>query len=184
MADFIRFKQNVIDMLQEQQEKLGYQREIVRLYYPLESLNHLLGVSEGREEMRNLLKKFREQTPELGALRFSEKAERFCIIVPPEGAEYVHREVPQNLFLRGLLDLVSDHGTTLEQVRAYFQSSSDHVEERRMEEEFDLLLYFPAGVPDSYYYCLKQEGSHILYHRFTREDYLSFGFRESDRPNS
>ena len=47
-----------------------------------------------------------------------------------------------------------------------------------MTEEFDLLLYFPDGKPDSYYYCLKQEGEHVLYHRFTREDYLSFGFEE------
>ena len=52
------------------------------------------------------------------------------------------------------------------------------VKERRMTEEFDLLLYFPDGKPDSYYYCLKQEGEHVLYHRFTREDYLSFGFEE------
>lgn len=43
MADYEKLKQNVIDMLEEQQQKLGYQKETVRLYYPLESLNHLLG---------------------------------------------------------------------------------------------------------------------------------------------
>ena len=43
MADFEKLKQNVIDMLEEQQQKLGYQKETIRLYYPLESLNHLLG---------------------------------------------------------------------------------------------------------------------------------------------
>ncbi len=176
MADLLRLKQNVIYMLQEQQEKLGYQPETVRLYYPLESLNHLLGTHAEKEEMRGLLKTFREQAPELGQIRFSDKEGRFCITVPPEGVKYVHREIPQNHFLRGLLALVSAHGTTLDQARVYFHSCSGHVEERPMEGEFDLLMYFPDGHPDSYYYCLKQEGEHVLYHRFIREDYESFGF--------
>ena len=112
--------------------------------------------------------------PELGQVRFSDKEGRFCITVPPEGAEYVHREIPQNHFLRGLLALVSAHGTTLDQAREYFHSCSGPVEERPMEGEFDLLMYFSDGHPDSYYYCLKQEGEHVLYHRFIREDYESF----------
>lgn len=178
MADFEKLKQNVMDLLQEQQIKLGYQRETVRLYYPLESLNHLLGTAVGNAKMKELLKEFREQARELGGLRFSQKEERFCVIVPPEGAEYVVREMPENLFLKGLVELVSSHGVTLEQARDYFHKFSEHVEERRMDDEFDLLLYFPEGVPDSYYYCLKQEGEHVLYHRFMKEDYDSFGFQE------
>lgn len=179
MADFEKLKQNVIDMLEEQQQKLGYQKETIRLYYPLESLNHLLGTEVEKDGMKPLLLEFREYVKDqLGELRFSEKAGRYGIMIPPEGAEYVHREVPQNLFLKGLLQKVSVHGCTLDQVREYFYASAARVEERRMTEEFDLLLYFPDGEPDSYYYCLKQEGEHVLYHRFTREDYLSFGFEE------
>lgn len=180
MADFQILKNNIIDMLEEQQQKLGYQRETVRLYYPLESLNHLLGTSANREQMRDLLREFRDSAPELGPLRFSDREERFCVTVPPEGTEYVFRSVPENQFLKGLLRLVSRHGCTLNEVRDYFRRSADCVTECRMAEEFDLLLYFPDGKPDTYRYCLKEEGSHVLYHRFTEADFLSLGLREAD----
>ena len=29
---------------------------------------------------------------------------------------------------------------------------------------------------DPYYYCFKDEGCHIIYHRFLPEDYADFGF--------
>ena len=35
-----RLAQSLIDIIKEQQAKLGYRKEIVRLYYPLSSLNH------------------------------------------------------------------------------------------------------------------------------------------------
>lgn len=37
-----RLAQSLIDIIKEQQAKLGYRKEIVRLYYPLSSLNHFL----------------------------------------------------------------------------------------------------------------------------------------------
>lgn len=180
MIDYTTLKQNITDMLEEQQEKLGYQEETVRLYYPLESLNHILGTQASTEEMREFLKKFRTQAKELGALRFSDRESRFCITVPPEGAAYVHRTRPENGFLKGLIALVREHGCTLEQVRGYFRSWSEKAEERRMTEEFDLLIYFPDGQPDSYYYCLKQESNHVIYHRFTKADYQSMHLQEQE----
>lgn len=177
-ADYEALKKNIMNMLEEQQEKLGYQKETVRLYYPLESLNHLLGTQADGTEMRKLLKEFRGNAKELGGLRFSDKGNRFCILVPPEGTEYVHRTLPENLFLRGLISLVRTHGCTLEQVREYFAACGRKTQERRMAEEFDLLIYFPDQEPDGYYYCLKQENGHVMYHRFTKEDYLSLGLRE------
>ena len=86
MADFEKLKQNVIDMLEEQQQKLGYQKETVRLYYPLESLNHLLGTEVEKDGMKPLLLEFREYVKDqLGERRFSEKAGRYGIMIPQEG---------------------------------------------------------------------------------------------------
>ena len=42
--------------------------------------------------------------------------------------------------------------------------------------EFDLLIRFENDVEDPYYYCFKDEGCHIIYHRFLPEDYADFGF--------
>jgi ADP-ribose pyrophosphatase len=65
----------------------------------------------------------------------------------------------------------------MEEVLAQFKKWSSHVRvEKANHGEFDLLAYFEDGQPDAYYYCLKQEGHHVIYHRFTKEDYKGFGF--------
>ena len=42
--------------------------------------------------------------------------------------------------------------------------------------EFDRMIRFEEG-EDKYYYCFKDEGCHIIYHRFLPEDYADFGFK-------
>ena len=37
---FERLYKNLIDIIKEEQAKLGFRREAIRLYYPLSSLNH------------------------------------------------------------------------------------------------------------------------------------------------
>lgn len=39
-------------------------------------------------------------------------------------------------------------------------------------EDFDVLIRF-AERKDPYYYCFKDEGCHIIYHRFMPEDYMA-----------
>jgi hypothetical protein len=43
--------------------------------------------------------------------------------------------------------------------------------EESPDEDFDCLVYFEDGQPDSFRYCLTQEGCHVIYHRFTIEDF-------------
>jgi hypothetical protein len=47
---------------------------------------------------------------------------------------------------------------------------------RTTHGEFDYLVYFEDGVPDDYRYCITDEGCHLIYHRFTPEDYEDFQF--------
>ena len=44
---FEKLEQNIIDMIKEEQAKLGYRKESIRLYYPLSSLVHLTGENAG-----------------------------------------------------------------------------------------------------------------------------------------
>ena len=37
---FDRLEKNLIDIIKEEQAKLGFRKEAIRLYYPLSSLNH------------------------------------------------------------------------------------------------------------------------------------------------
>ena len=38
------------------------------------------------------------------------------------------------------------------------------------------LIYFEDGEPDEFYYCLDDDDFGVTYHRFTKEDYIDFGF--------
>ena len=40
---FEKLEKNLMDVVLEEQAKLGFRREKIRLYYPLSTLNHLLG---------------------------------------------------------------------------------------------------------------------------------------------
>ena len=43
---YAKLEKNLVDIIEEQQIKLGYCREDVRLYYPLSSLNHFFGTTD------------------------------------------------------------------------------------------------------------------------------------------
>ena len=38
-------------------------------------------------------------------------------------------------------------------------------------EDFDVMIRFPEGMGDPYCYCFRDEGCHVIYHRFLPEDY-------------
>lgn len=56
-----RLKKSLIDLVKEEQAKLGYRKEMIRLYYPLSSLNHFMEANADAEECRNSLQIFRKQ---------------------------------------------------------------------------------------------------------------------------
>ena len=41
--NYNRLENSLIDVIKEEQAKLGYMKEKIRLYYPLSSLNHFFG---------------------------------------------------------------------------------------------------------------------------------------------
>jgi hypothetical protein len=176
--DFSRLEQNICDVIHEEQIKLGYRRESVRLYYPLLSLNRFLKTDLSKAGMITALGEFCERAESrLGKIEISNEGERFCICLPPETSEYIHRNAPKEGFLHDFIHLVSGHHISMEEVLDVFRKYSDclHVE-RVSHGEFDYLVYFEDGIPDDFRYCLTDEGGHVIYHRFTIEDYNDFCF--------
>ena len=113
----------------------------------------------------------------LGMVEVSHRGDRFCFHIPPEGVEYVHENTTQNEFIRELVQLVAKHGCTIDQVYELFQAHSDQVGREKMNNgEFDERIWFKNDVDDPYFYCFKQEGEHMIYHRFWPEDYEDFEF--------
>ena len=176
--NFEKLEKNIIDLIEEQQLKLGYLKETVRLYYPLSSLNNFLVSDCDVDRMKAVLDEFSEETKEkLGGIKITNNGERFCMAIPPEGAEYVHNNLNENGFLAQLINVVRDHGSTFDQVLDVFKQNSNKVHVEQMSNgEFDYLVYFEDDKPDDFRYCISVETHHVTYHRYTPADYKEFGF--------
>ena len=172
-----KLQKNLIDLIKEEQAKLGYRRESVRLYYPLQSLQHFYHCLDSADEMQTRLLDFSETVANtLGAVEISRKGDRFCFVIPESGTEYVHTQMKENEFIRQLVELVGRHHATMEQIRTLFEAQEAPCIITDMDsEEFDVMIRFTEG-DDPYYYCFKDEGCHMIYHRFLPEDYMDFGF--------
>lgn len=204
--DYSNLERSLIDVIKEEQAKLGYYREDIRLYYPLSSLNHFLGTDVNADKMQKILEGTGENIDEtrnivegkeagsataepivagmnarlsdkLGMVEVSHRGDRFCFHILPEGVEYVHENTKENEFIRELVNLVAKHGCTIDQIYELFTAHSDRVGREKMDNgEFDERIWFEDDADDSYYYCFKQEGGHMIYHRFLPEDYEDFEF--------
>ena len=53
-------EKSLIDLVKEEQAKLGYRKEMIRLYYPLSSLNHFMEADADPEEMQELIREKKE----------------------------------------------------------------------------------------------------------------------------
>lgn len=51
----------MIDIIKEEQAKLGFRKEEIRLYYPLISLNHFFEADDDVDEMQTRLEQFPEE---------------------------------------------------------------------------------------------------------------------------
>ena len=177
-----RMIDNVIDQIKEAQLKLGFANEIIRLYFPAESLCRLLQIENGSaKEVLSLLEGEQSlKASALGKLRFSLcGGNRIEVCIPPEGAAYVHQYIPDPPFLSGLIELFREnHSLTIDEIRRFFAQFNDSYvcESMGPGADCEYVLEFPDGSPEEWYYCIKMEMGHTIYHRFTREDYQTLIF--------
>lgn len=173
-----RLEKSLIDLVKEEQAKLGYRKEMIRLYYPLSSLNHFMETNADSEEMQELLADFPKAAEDIfGEVGITHAKDRFCFALSEKASEYVHKNMKPNEFIKELVELVAKHGCTMEDIEVLFRSHSDKIVAEPMDNgEFDRMIRFEEG-EDKYYYCFKDEGCHIIYHRFLPEDYADFGFK-------
>ena len=164
--NYNRLETSLIDVIKEEQAKLGYMKEKISLYYPLSSLNHFFGNETDAAGMMEILKDFPSYIDieqKFGEVAVSHRGDRFCFTVSEKASEYVHNNMKENEFIKALIELVGRHGCTIEEIKELFHSYSDKIITEPMDNgEFD--------------YCFKDEGCHIIYHRFLPEDYADFGF--------
>lgn len=151
--NYNRLETSLIDVIKEEQAKLGYMKEKISLYYPLSSLNHFFGNETDAAGMMEILKDFPSYIKEkFGEVAVSHRGDRFCFTVSEKASEYVHNNMKENEFIRALIELVGRHGCTIEEIKELFHSYSDKIITEPMDnEEFDVMIRFDDG-SDPYYY--------------------------------
>ena len=167
---------NITDQIKEAQIKLGYAKETLRFYYPVSSLNAILGTDYQDEHVmaEDLDRSMVFKNTVLGELKFETHGGRIEISVPPKGAEYVEKNVETPKFLSDMIHLfMNRHHCEIADITEIFCRYSDKFCCEKMPEgmDFDYVIYFTQEGIDEYYYCIKMEMGHTIYHRFTREDY-------------
>lgn len=55
-------KKNIMDVIKESQIKLGFEKNPVTIYYPIEALNHLLNTDLGEEQMDQCLQNLQRKS--------------------------------------------------------------------------------------------------------------------------
>lgn len=172
-----KFRENIIEQIKEAQLKLGFANEVIRLYFPVSSLCMLLEMEEQSGEKLLAYLKEEEQLTNtaLGKICFSLcKGNRMEVCIPPEGAVYVHEKVPDPPFLSYIIQLFQEnHHLKIEEICGCFAKFNGNYVCEKMAPgaDFDYVLYFPDQTPDAWYYCIRMEMGHTIYHRFTEEDY-------------
>lgn len=170
--NYERLLKNVISVVKEWHVKLGYRKERIRLYYKKSSLMAMLKVSEA--ELYTQLIKFSEYAEKwIGKTEIQNTdAETVCFLLSETAGEYVNENTPSSGFIYDFIAEISKHGSTISSVTDVFYKYSDKVAAKDWPEpDFDKVIYFEDSSIDEFIYCLKEEGGHIIYHRFTKEDF-------------
>lgn len=175
--NFTKLRRNIFDVIKEEQVKLGYRKEAIRLYYPIQSLNRLLDTQLGEVDMKSALKAFAKSVEdELGIIKISSDNNRFCFFLPEQATEFIYKNTEQDGFIHDFIATVAKHHVSIDELIELFGKYSDHVHFEKVNHgEFDYIIYFEDGKPDDYRYCLTDEGEHFIYHRYTKEDYEDLG---------
>ena len=176
--NFSNLIRNIRDVVIEDQLKLGYRKEKIRLYYPLSSLNNFLDTSLKLAQMTAAMEDFTKFfAGEEGPVEITHNGDRFCFVISEAAVLHIHDSTPPESFISELINAVQIHGITFPDIVDIFRKHSSHVHVEELDNgEFNYLVYFEDGVPDDYYYCFAVEECHVTYHRFTPDDYRGMGF--------
>ncbi|MGN0435439.1 MAG: DUF3877 family protein [Wujia sp.] len=169
--------ENLTEQIKEIQLKLGYAEETIRLYFPIQSMCNILQtvLLSGKELLALLKEEKKFEDTVLGKLNFSLcRDNRIEVCIPASGAAYVHEQVTDPPFLKSIIELFQkNHRLTIDEICDCFAKFNKSFKCKKMkpEKDFDYVIYFPDHNPDSWYYCIKIEMGHTIYHRFTEADY-------------
>lgn len=168
---------NIIEQINELQLKLGYAHESVTLFYPYASLRFLLKTEKRGTELIDMAKECIASSG-LGKIEVSPTKGKALLTLSPEAVTFIYENYAPSNFLRDFIELFSNHhGITTGRICEVFEKYSSDYSFITMPKgsDFDYVFYFSNPEIDSFYYCIKDEFGHMIYHRFMESDYRALG---------
>ena len=141
----------------------------------------LLGLGKNTSEtmLDSALDEFTEAVTEtFGKIIVSNTSESYCLDVPEKGCAYVCENVPEPVFLKKFLAVITAENGSLDQIRACFAAYAEENHMGYTESDRTILgmghvFYFDENELDAYVYCVEADVFGLTYHRFTKAEYKS-----------
>lgn len=169
MNGFINLEENIQTTIYEGLLKLGFENnDSFSIYYDLDLLSYLLGVSfDTEEECLGYLQDFiyfvKDRLADIAILL---ERKRFKFTVTEEGIAFIYKNNDGNRFLKELIETVKTHSFTLKDILHIFgQYSKDYVCEEINNSEFQYVIYFKDSSFDKFKYCFTFDQMGGYYHR-------------------
>lgn len=172
-------EKHIFDTIKEWQMKIGYREESMKLYYPATSLVELLGLENDitKTQLEEALSEFgKAEANKLGTIAISHDKERYCITIPEKGCTFIAKNIPDFIFLKRFLEVITKWGNTMEEVRDCFKKyarecNAEYTELDRRKDGLGHVFYFDNEELDACIYCVEEDEFGLTYHRFTKADY-------------
>ena len=155
--------QRTVTTIQEMYLKIGDTNGIVSLYYPV------------GDDAERIAAEFREAAgSEFPDTVIEPLPQRVRIIVGEKDCERMS-QMPVKETMRDMTSLVKGRAPIEEFRRVVDEKYPGSAMVRSQYIDFDWIVRFPDGTDDDIY-CLTEEFGQVTYHRFSKEEYLAFGY--------
>lgn len=161
--------EHLTDLIKEGQQKIGFTANSVRFFFPRASMAAILESDADPDAVTRQLTA--RPAGGLGSLDVRFDGERYSVGVSAAGVTFVHENVPDSPFLAAFLDVIRAYPCEKDAILSVCKQFGDPICREIADDEFDLLICFPSGIPDGYRYCVKIEDGFGSYHRFTKADF-------------
>ncbi len=151
-----------VTTVQEMFLKIGDTMGSISLYYPM---------NDGYE---TIYREFKEASKEYPDIILEQLPQRIRVVISEQDCRRIS-ELPVKETIRDLVALVNEHSSMDRFKDTILKKYPDAMITKSEYMEFDWLLIFPED-QDEDIYCLTEEFGQVTYHRYSKEEYQSFGF--------
>ena len=151
-----------VSTVQETNITIGDSSGSISLYYPFEG------------DFKALENDFKKASSDYPDIILEQLPQRIRVIIPESDSKRISKLSARQTII-DIVELVKERVPFQEFKNTILEKYPEARIEKSEYMEFDWILMFPSEMDDDLY-CLTEEFGQITYHRYSREEFESFGF--------